>query len=354
VLQADVRSYAVVHARVRARYARLLSRDLWRELYDAPDLETLLDILGGTAYGIHLQIGDHELTARRTVYQLKGHLADAYLRILSWVPDPGRQLFIQLWRLFEVDNLKALLRGIERGASWRQVRFTLFPTEENTVLPAEEMFGAGGVPQAVELLHDTTYYASLMHALTRYRAEQSIFPLEVALDLEYYRHLWRHVNDLTGLDHSHALRLVGSMIDVNNLMWAIRYRVYHHLSEEEIINYTLPFGHRVHDRDIRAIAAGASISNIVRELYPEIENTQALLETPRAGLGELERQLQRHIMRECHSTFIGYPFHIGIPVAYVLLSEQEIHDLTVLVEAKAAHVPLETVSSLLLVQLQAG
>jgi vacuolar-type H+-ATPase subunit C/Vma6 len=48
---------------------------------------------------------------------------------------------------------------------------------------------------------------------------------------------------------------------------------------------------------------------------------------------------------------MGYPFHIGIPVAYVLLSEQEIHDLTVLVEAKAARVPLETISSLLLIQL---
>jgi V/A-type H+-transporting ATPase subunit C len=351
VLQQDVRSYAVVHARVRARYARLLSRDLWHQLYAAPDLASLLDILSGTVYGIHLDIGDRELTARRTVYQLKGHLTDAYLRIMSWVPDPGLQLFIQLWRLFEVDNLKALLRGIETGASWDQVRFTLFPAGEHTVLPAEDMFTAGGVPQAIELLRDTTYYSTLRYALTRYAAENSLFPIEVALDLEYYRHLWRHVNDLQGLDHTHALRLVGGMIDLNNLLWAIRYRVYHHLSEEEIINYTLPFGHRVRDRDIRAIAAGGRIAPIVGALYPEVRNSQTLLEEPRSGLAELERQLQRHVQQQCHDTFIGYPFHIGIPVAYVLLSEQEIRDLTVLVEAKAAHVPLETISSLLLIQL---
>jgi V/A-type H+-transporting ATPase subunit C len=353
VLQEDVRSYAVIHARVRALYARLLTMKTWHELYEAPDLNALLDILAKTVYSPYLDIGEHELTPRRAVYQIKGHLADTYRRVIHLSPEPGRQLLIQLWRLFEVDNLKAILRGIETKASWHRVQFTLFPMGEETVLPGEEMLEAGGLPQAIELLHGTPYYATLHHALERYRAEQSLFPLEIALDLDYHRELWHDINQLTSLDREHALRLVGNLIDMNNLLWAIRYRVYHHLSEEEIINYTLPFGYRVRDRDIRAIAAGASIAPIVSRLYPEIENVGALLEQPRAGLAELERQLQRHIMQECHNAFIGYPFHVGIPVAYVLLNEQEIYDLTVLIEAKASHIPVQMYSSLLLVQLLA-
>ena len=324
--------------------------EVWHELYEAQDLDALLSTLAETVYGPYLDIGEHRLLPRRAVHQIKGHLVDTYLKVIHLSPDPGRQLLIQLWRLFEIDNLKAILRGLETGASWRQVRFTLFPTREETVLPAEDMFEAGDLPRAIELLRGTPYYAPLSHALERYMAEQSLFPLEVALDLDHYRQLWRDVNRLTGLDHEHALRLVGSMIDMTNLMWAIRYRVYHHLSEEEIINYTLPFGYRVRDREIRAIAAGASIAPIMGRLYPAIENDEALLEQPGEGLAELERQLQRHVMQECHRTFIGYPFHIGIPMAYVLLNEQEIHDLTVLIEAKASHVPTPMYSSLLLAQ----
>jgi V/A-type H+-transporting ATPase subunit C len=348
VVQRGVRSYAVVHARVRARYARLLAAETWYELYEAHDLQALLGILSETGYGPYLEIGDRELTPRRAVYQLKGHLANAYVKVIRLVPEPGRQLLVQLWRLFEVDNLKALLRGIETGASWRQVRFTLFPTGEETVLAAEEMFSTGSIAGAIELLRGTPYYTTLSHALERYLAEQNLFPLEVALDLDYYRGLWHNVEQLVGLDRQHALRLVGSVIDVSNLMWAIRYRIYHHLSEEEIINYTLPFGRRVDDQDTRAIAAGADIAPIVSRLFPEIENVTALLEQPRAGLGELERQLHRYIMRECHRTFIGYPFHIGIPVAYVLLNEQEIRDLTVLVEAKASGLTSQVYAPLLL------
>jgi vacuolar-type H+-ATPase subunit C/Vma6 len=89
----------------------------------------------------------------------------------------------------------------------------------------------------------------------------------------------------------------------------------------------------------------------VSRLYPQIDDVGRLLEEPRAGLGELERQLQRQIMRQCHNTFIGYPFHIGIPVAYVLLNEHEIHDLTVLVEAKASHLTSQMYASLLLARL---
>ncbi|MEA3346414.1 MAG: V-type ATPase subunit [Chloroflexota bacterium] len=347
-MQEDVRSYAVAHARVRALYARLLTMEMWHELREAQDFDTLLDILAGTVYGPYLEIEEAKLTPRRAVYQLRGHLADAYIKVIRLSPRPGRQLLLQLWRLFEVDNLKAILRGIETGASWHQVQFTLFPTREETVLPAEEIFEAGSVPDAIEELSGTPYYAPLSHALERYQAEQNLFPLEVALDLDYYRALWSEVNQLKGLDHNHALRLVGGLIDVNNLMWAIRYRVYHNLSEEEIINYTLPFGYRVDDQDIRAIAAGADIASIVSRLYPEIENVEALLRRPQ----ELERQLQHQLGRESHRTFIGYPFHIGIPVAYVLLNEQEVHDLTVLIEAKASQIPSEVYSSLLLVQPQ--
>jgi V/A-type H+-transporting ATPase subunit C len=352
VFQGDVQSYSVVHARVRARYAQLLSTRTWQELLGAQDLSALLETLAQTVYGPYLRIAELELTPRRAVYQTKWHLTDAFVTVMALTPEPAHGLLAQLWRLFEVDNLKAVLRGIETGASWRQVRFTLFPTGEHTVLPAEEMFAAGGVPQAVALLRHTPYFDTLDHALERYRTEQSLFPLEVALDLDYHRELWRDIGQLTGLDHEHALRLVGSMVDMNNLLWAIRYRIYHHLSEEEIVNYTLSFGYRVRDRDIRAIAAGASIAPIVGRIYPGIEDAQALLDTPRDGLMKLERQLQHRLARECHQTFLGYPFHVGIPLAYLLLNEQEIRDLTVLIEAKASRIPPDIYSPLLLATAQ--
>ena len=329
-------AYASVHARVRAMYATMLDAASWQRLCEAATLSALLQVLKGTVYGPYLEaVGDQNLTSRRAVYQLRRHLADAFSSVIHAVPGGARPLVTQLYRLYEVDNLKALLRGVTSGASWDQIRYVLFPLGAFTVLPAQEMAEASDVPSAIERLRGTPYYGTLAHAMERYHAERSLFPLEVALDLDYWREMWHDIHGLAPRDRAQAKRLVGSLIDTSNLMWAIRYRVYHHLAEEEIINYTLPFGYRVQDRDIRAIAAGAEIAPIVNQIYPELHESALQLDEPHSGLPELERHLQQRVAKACRTAFVGYPFHIGIPLAYLLLTALEVQDLTVLVEAKA-------------------
>jgi V/A-type H+-transporting ATPase subunit C len=124
---------------------------------------------------------------------------------------------------------------------------------------------------------------------------------------------------------------------MNNLMWAIRYRVYHGLSEEEIINYTLPFGFRVQDSDIRAIAAGADIAAVINRIFPGVPDVNALLENPQSGLPKLEVLLKRQLIQQCLAAFVGNPFHIGIPLAFLVLSDIEVQDLIVMIEAKSSN-----------------
>jgi V/A-type H+-transporting ATPase subunit C len=199
----------------------------------------------------------------------------------------------------------------------------------------------GNVGAAVEVLRATPYYEALSQALKRYSAEQSLFPLEVALDLQYWRQLWQEARKLPVQDQAQASRVLGALVDTNNLMWAIRYRVYQELSEEELINYTLPFGHRVGDEDIRAIAAGADLGSVVGRLYPNLPGMSSLLAEPKSGLPALEMSLKRHVMKECLAAFVGNPFHVGLPLAFLLLQDVEIEDLVVLIEAKTSKLPVE-------------
>jgi len=334
-MAADVNTYAAINTRVRVMYSTLLSPEDWGAICEASDLTGVTTFLKHTAAGPYLdKVNEKDLTARRAVYQIKGHLADMYVSIIRMTAGHTKDVLLQMFRYFEVDNLKAVLRGIVTGASWERVRFVLFPPNPVTGIPAQEMMEAGSVAAAVELLRDTPYYETLSYAMKRYNAEQNLFPLEVALDLAYYRDLWQDVNTLPSLDHSAALKIVGSLVDMNNLMWAIRYRVYHKLSEEEVINYTLPFGYHVKDSDIRAIAAGADIPQIVRSIYPSMKGIEGLLDESGAGLPELELLLKRNVMQQCRAAFSGYPFTIGIPLAYLVLSDFEIQDLIVLIEAK--------------------
>ena len=355
-MASGVTGYAAISTKVRAMYSNLLTPQDISRLSDSPDFPSLISSLKNTQYGPYLaSLKDNELMPRRAIQQLRRRLADSYSSVVQMSPEQTRSLVKQLFRYFELGNLKAVLRSIQTVSAWNpdvapwdRVNEVLFPFGSFSTLPAQAMVEAGNVPAAVELLKGTPYESTMSFAMKRFSAEQNLFPLEVALDLDYWRRLWAEAKKLSGLDREAATKIVGGLLDMNNLMWAIRYRVYHKLSEEEIINYTLPFGFRVRDEDVRAIAAGGDIAAIVSRAFPSITDVNTLLEHPQAGLPKLEVLLKRQVIRQCTAAFIGNPFHIGLPLAFLILSDLEIQDLVVLIEAKSSTVQDDDFRSVLL------
>jgi len=225
MFKTGVWGYAGIHARVRARYSYLISPQEWDELVGAADFNALIGLLRRSVYGPYLmQMDEGVLTPRRAVYQIEKEMADTFTTIVRSTPKSARPLLTKFFLNFEVHNLKAALRGIQSRASWSQVQAVLFPLGPLSILPLQAMVETGSIPVAVELLHGTPYYYTLSYAMERYTAEQNLFPLEVALDLDYWREIWDDLDGLPHRDREPALRTIGSLLDINNLMWAIRYR----------------------------------------------------------------------------------------------------------------------------------
>lgn len=338
--------YAAVHTTARALYADLLTPEQLALLNRAPDLSTLLAQLTTTPYGPYLNIARQLLTPRRIVYQLRLRLAAVYAKLLHFAPTPARALLTELWRLYEVDNLKAVLRGITRNATWREVRFLLAPMPHHTALPLNallRLLETGNMERAIERLRGLpTYFKPLTAALPRYRVEGTVFPLEIALDLEYRRALWQRMRQLPAADRAQALPLLGFLLDVDNLLWALRFRFYQHLTPEEIINYTLAEHEQLPPDTIRAIALGAEVETVIRRAVGQFPAVQALQISrqgtelpPGTWLPALEQALAAELYARCRRYFLGPLFHIGAPLAYVILAEAELRDLTALIERLA-------------------
>ena len=355
-MSGGVTGYAAISSRVRAMYADLLSPQDIDRLSDSSDFSSLFASLKNTTYGPYLDgLKDKDINPRRAIVQIKSRLASAYYSVIQMTPVETRPLVKQLYRNFETGNLKAVLRSLVAVQTtsaetplWDRVRDVLFPLGSVSDIPAQAMVESGSIAAAVDLLNGSPYEDALSFAMKRYTAEQNLFPIEVALDLAYWRRLWSETKKLTGADREHGVKIIGSLLDMNNLMWAVRYRVYHKLSEEEVINYTLPFGYHVQDSDIRAIAAGADIASTVSRLYPSLPDLNPLLEDPKTGLPKLEVLLKRQLLKQCLAAFVGSPFHIGIPLAFLVISDIETQDLIVLIEAKSSRLREEEFSNFLL------
>ncbi len=75
------------------------------------------------------------------------------------------------------------------------------------------------------------------------------------------------------------------------------------------------------------------------EFFLGFRMSDALLENPQTGLPRLEVLLKQRIMKECLAAFVGSPFHIGLPLAFLIMHDFEMQDLIVLIEAKSSGMP---------------
>ena len=323
--------YARVNALVRGMVSRLLGPAEWQRLLAANDVPEVLRLLADSPYGEGMQAAEsRDLLA--TGRALRQSLVDAYDRLIRSLGGPRRNLVVLALRVHELDNLKAILRAIAGRVPRQEVLPLLFPLGRHSRLPVDALLEVDELSQAVEVLAGFPYGRVLGFALERYAQERTLFPVEVALDLDYYRRLWAGVEALGDLDRAVAVRLVGTRYDVLNLDWLIRFRLLYRLSPQEIFNYTLPHGYRLTDTVIRRAGAADDLAGIVAELpQPYREILRAVGGGPTA-VEEAELRLYRHLTAVARSALVGYPFQIGEVLAYLWLREAEVHDLEVVLE----------------------
>jgi V/A-type H+-transporting ATPase subunit C len=316
----------------------MLDDETWQELDRVRDVPSMLDLLQDTTYGPQIAEFEAECPPCELLEaRLNANVALRFARVIDVIPEDERELVVLLKQLYEVDNLKTLLRGIQVGESVERMRSFLFPLGRASSLDIEDLLQAEDVPDLVLRLQGTPYGDALRHALARYESERALFPLEVALDLDYYRRLWEAIGHLTGMARKWADRLIGTWYDIVNVTWALRYKYYYEMSLAEIINYTLPYGYKSSDRIIRGIAEGRDVNDLLYEVWGNAAPTTDVSEE--GWLPRLEVALHRYLAGLAREALMGYPFHLGVTLAYLLLKRYEVQDLMVLAEAKMAKLP---------------
>lgn len=340
--------YAAAGTQIRALYSRLLDDATWHDLTVSKGLAETLTRLRGTAYAELISDEGRPGSLETIESRLTGRAAANTRRAMTFIDGAAHELVGVWFRHFELENLKAVFRATDQNMDPEAIRRFLVPLGDHSTLPWEALLHESSVSALIERLANTHYINPLRAAYRMYQRDHSMFPIEVALDIRYYRDVAAAMDQLHGAERAEAVRLVGTRLDMLNILWALRYRVYYHLSVEEIVNYTL--WHTVHtDVDmIREIALGAHPGEIIERIWgaqaidlaelADFERDEARL-LPRMEL-LLERYWRRLAWRELHSS----PFHLGSVLGYVTLQEIEILDLITLLEAKGMGWSYERVS----------
>lgn len=335
----DAIRYAAANARMRGLYSQLLDESSWHQLVAAENFDAAISLLRTTTYGdiiTELEQGGG-LALEQLERGLAGRAAADCRKAMAFASGGARALMEVWWRHFELENLKALFRGFDQNLAPSTIGRFLIPLGDDSTLPWESLLREHSIPSLIDRLADTTYISPLRAALPIYQRDRSLFVIEIALDIRYYRDLAAAIKDLKGSEHKAASRILGTRLDMLNILWAFRYRVYYGLSVEEIVNYTLWQAVRTDANLVRDIALGADPKSIVVRVWGEGTVDLSPFDDAKNEAQMvlvLELALQRYWWGLAKRELAGYPLGLGCLLAYLVLEETEVRDLVTLLESK--------------------
>lgn len=330
--------YSAANACVQGGLGRLLEADEWNRFLARETLDEMISMLGATIYGdavvdVRSDIEAVEMRLRRALAE-RIHLPLPFLR------GTAKALIEHLRRRFEIDNLIIVLRAHHNQEPAHRIAASLLELGPSSLPDWEELRKAKSVSGVIDSIcrgsSGMEYCRPLRNAFNEYKRQSTIHILEISLYIDYYRKLCRLLSRLRGRDRRAAERLIGTMIDFRNLQWAYRYRTFFKLAPESILSYTTPEGGCVDTQVIQRVATGAPLSEIVPELWgPKLPGLERIKDKQeREAVVELEVIFRRYLYREAGQMLKGYPLHLGMSLAYVILLEAEVDDLISVIEGR--------------------
>jgi V/A-type H+-transporting ATPase subunit C len=352
-----VQKYGFINAKLRARISKILPESLSAEMSRAKSLSEAVELLRNTDFAVVQSVFGQTGDLKSAELELTRKEVRLYLELESLTKDEVRSLVAALAERFEVDNLKHALRlwfdSRVRGRRIDAAVGYLLRERVHRDLALDRIVNAGSLEEAAEALAGTPYAEPVARQAAEVVRLQSLFPLEIALDQHFYRQLLAAVDGLGTRDREIARRMIGAEIDLANINWLIRFKSFYKLDSQRALACAIPEGIWLSPQAVAEAYAMDNPSAVLGELVRRRYAGLASLLTPReatdsyARLVLIERILAEILMLEVRHLLAGYPFTIGILLAYFVLKSAEIRRIKTVLNAKFYNWPEERIMAAL-------
>jgi V/A-type H+-transporting ATPase subunit C len=329
----DLATYSYANARIRALLSYLLSPPLFSRLLEAKDVYEVMEGLKGTDYKAiqeHFDRGEADLVAIEKEFVI--HDLAAYDKVYNSLSGKREKELVFLFiQRYELQELKAALRIWHKKAPV-DIQDYLIDRKIAFAIDFHKIVAAQNIEEIILFLDETPYKTPLLKTRDKFKRTGSVFYLETALDIDYYKRLLACVDTLSGGDRRIARKVLGIEIDIENINWLIRARKYYSLAAGDILEMVIPGGGTISADTVRQASGGEGMGGILDNIavgpYMKIKDFAA------GNAALLENFLYEVMLQEIKRLLAGFPFTIGTVLGYLILKSRETRNLTSLLYAK--------------------
>ncbi|MCK4533472.1 V-type ATPase subunit [bacterium] len=333
----SIGKYAFINAKVRAMLGSMLSAETIDALIHSKDIDEFCDILKGSNYHHIFSVYGSTSDLGMIEFELFKNHIQVYFKILRNLQGASHQLVFLMLNKLEIENLKNIIRCWYRKAV--DEKKYIFEEKICYPIPVTKILEAKSIEELILLLNKTPYQDALLKAREQFKEKNSLFYLETALDIDYYRRLYENINLLTSSDRRIALKLMGIEIDIENILAIVRFKQYYSSvssSEKELTDYIIPHGYKTGQlKFIKPFTA--DIKSMLQSLAVKPYDKLSVLtkETKdKSSVFLMEKILWEALINEAKHSLGKYPFSIGTIIAYLILKQAELKNIVSLLYSK--------------------
>lgn len=328
--------YPASYTRMRALKGRLLKKDYLTGLLQMSDIHSISSALDDTVYGEQIRNAED---LNQIEHGLKQDLIISYIKILVFLKGRPARFLEALLGKFELLNLKSIIRWLAGGPESRSVSELgpfVFSLGKYHTIPIEEALKADDLESLMELMKNTPFarpleigYQQYLEAASESIDARRLFPMELALDLDYYERLWSALEALGPFDRYNAGRLLGIRYDTINLVWILRFKQYYNFSPEQIIQYTIPRGWRIRGDILREVIDSDDLMGSIKALRvsPYDNLLKSITQVDGSLVLGIELGFLRYLYRESVEAFTKFPLQAAPLLAFFICKEMQIRDI---------------------------
>ncbi len=348
--------YSFINAKLRARISKILPGELFDELAKAPSVDAALALLAETPFAGLEQTYSRTGDLKQAELDLLKSEIELYRNIRHHIHPNSRELVDALLSQFEIENLKNAIRiYFDRKVRGRSVESGIHYILYDRIIhdiPIDIIVNAEDFEEIAGVCEGTPYGAIIKKYCHTVESEGSLFRMEVAFDHFYYENLLASIAKLNRRDRDIALRLTGVEIDLQNINWIIRFRNFYDLPLEAVMAAIVPGGFNLDKTVMGEIYSAQNVTSVlqgfIKRKYPGLSallSSQTSDSTSRLLL--IRRILEEIMKHEVQRILAGYPFTIGITLAYFVLKRNELKKIRTILNAKHYGIDQERIESMI-------
>ncbi|HOW23026.1 MAG TPA: V-type ATPase subunit [Sedimentibacter sp.] len=337
-------TYHAVKTKITTKKGRIFKKLNWEKILDFSTVDQLTDYLKKSeAFEDILKDVKNDIHRGNLESVLGRYKISEIENLLHYHSGAYKEFLKTLLTEADLTDIGLILRKIARNMSLYDMEDRFIHSEKYTDIPYDKLLSSRNVGQFIENLRGTPYYNDL-RGLTNEDAIKRDFHIEMKLYVTYYKSLLEKADKLNKENKKTAKDIIGTRIDILNVLWIYRAKNYYRITPAEMLNYSLEGGKEINFEKLKKLCFAEN-----EEEFDEIVGT-SLGEKFKDDLNNIDISLAMNYFMYNYLNQNNFE-NFGLTLSYIYMLDIIINNLTTITEGIKYHLPKDNLKSYLVYEL---